>query len=192
MSHFMLAIFTDCRPLNSSLCELLEPFEETAGNDLSKWDWWSIGGRWLGELLVKPGTNDFILGKPGAFTNTAQEGGVDGARIGTLDLSAMLTRAKHDAARCWDRAVARQVAGLGPHPWEVDVTEISRHAHIDSAIPLTPFAYLLDGQWVEKGEMGWFGIARNERSGSEWNAHFAEILKRQPEEHWITVIDCHI
>ena len=36
-------------------------------NPNSKWDWYSVGGRWKGLLLVKSDTTDSKEGKPGVF-----------------------------------------------------------------------------------------------------------------------------
>lgn len=192
MSHFSLAVFTDSRPCEGRLTQILSPFEETDHSDQPKWDWWVIGGRWLGELLVKPGINDFILGQPGAFGNEARSGGVDGARIGDLDLSRMLEQSRQDRAAHWDEAHRQQQEGAKPHPWTVDTTEITRSQYVDRSTPFTPFAYLLDGAWHEKGEMGWWGITRNEKPQADWSVQFSEALEKQPGDHWITVIDCHI
>lgn len=192
MSHFLLTVFTDCRPCEDQLSQILAPYEETAHNPQSKWDWWMIGGRWHGELLLKRGVNDFILGDPGLCTDEAPTGHADGVRIGNLDWKAMLEKSRQDRASHWDTAHKEQQAGAEPHPWTVNTAEISRDDYIALATSFTPFAFILDGQWHEKGEMGWFGMAQNEKFQAEWNAEFATVLKQQSEDHWITVIDCHI
>ncbi len=192
MSHFTLAVFTDDRPSHESLGALLSRYEEAEGNADSKWDWWMIGGRWLGELIVQPGVNDFILGEAGLFDNETQHGGVDGARIGDLDLTRMLDRARRDRAAHWDQAHAQQKAGAEPHPWTVDTALVTKEEFVDQATPITPFAYLLDGRWIEKGEMGWFAMVKDEKPQAEWDQHFANVLDQQPRNHWVTVLDCHI
>ncbi|MCG8522896.1 MAG: hypothetical protein MI744_11905 [Pseudomonadales bacterium] len=169
MSHFILSVFTESRPSEEFLSRLLSPFEETDCSDQPKWDWWVVGGRWLGELIVKPGVTDFITGQPGAFDNEAQLGGVDGARIADLDLAVMLDRARDDRAAHWDQAHAQQQDGAKPHPWTVDTSAVPRSEYVDLATPFTPFAYLLDGEWFEKGEMGWWGVARDEQPEADWN-----------------------
>lgn len=55
-----------------------------------------------------------------------------------------------------------------------------------------PFAIVTpDGEWHERGEMGWFGLAMNEKLNSEWNAEVDTILAKYPD-HIATVVDCHI
>lgn len=39
------------------------------------------------------------------------------------------------------------------------------------------------------GEMGWFGISNQEEN---WSQIYQDLLRSQPKDHYITVIDCHI
>lgn len=192
MSHYTLAVFTTDRPSQDAVSVLMSRYEETACNDDSKWDWWMIGGRWLGELIVKPGINDFIVGEPGVFGNDDQSRGVDGAQIGDLDLRAMLDRERDNRATHWDQAYSQQQKGAKPHPWTVDTSTVTKSEYVEQATPFTPFAYLLDGEWFEKGQMGWFAIVSDERTQADWDRQFAEVVEQQPRDHWITVLDCHI
>ena len=57
----------------------------------------------------------------------------------------------------------------------------------------TPYAFVTpDGEWVERGEMGWFGISSNEMYEDEWNAKFKEYLKTLGKDIILTQVDCHI
>lgn len=56
----------------------------------------------------------------------------------------------------------------------------------------TTFAILKNGEWYERGEMGWFGQASNEISEDEWEAKTNELLSSLPDNTLITLIDCHI
>lgn len=57
---------------------------------------------------------------------------------------------------------------------------------------LSTFAILMNGEWYEKGEMGWFGMAHNEMSEDEWLKKFNELLMSLPNDTLISVYDCHI
>lgn len=57
---------------------------------------------------------------------------------------------------------------------------------------IVPFAFVKDGLWVEKGEMGWFGMANNEKEQFDWNKEFYGMIKSLPEDTLLTVVDCHI
>jgi hypothetical protein len=54
------------------------------------------------------------------------------------------------------------------------------------------FAVVKDGQWYERGQMGWFGMTRNEKDRDEWNAQFAALLDGLSDNTLITIVDCHI
>lgn len=66
-----------------------------------------------------------------------------------------------------------------------------------SEIPIekieTPYAFVTpDGEWVERGEMGWFGVGSNEMDKDEWDAKFREYLKTLDKDIILTQVDCHI
>ncbi|WP_024516983.1 zinc finger-like domain-containing protein [Bradyrhizobium sp. Tv2a-2] len=54
------------------------------------------------------------------------------------------------------------------------------------------FAVVKDGQWYERGEMGWFACVSNEKDGDVWDEEFAKLLDDLPPETWLAVVDCHI
>lgn len=53
---------------------------------------------------------------------------------------------------------------------------------------------LRDGEWIEKGEMGWFGVSsESEDESREWNESFFDrFIKPLDEDTLLTIIDCHI
>ena len=66
-----------------------------------------------------------------------------------------------------------------------------------SEIPIekieTPYAFVTpDGEWVERGEMGWFGVGSNEMDKDEWDVRFREYLKTLDKDIILTQVDCHI
>lgn len=52
------------------------------------------------------------------------------------------------------------------------------------------FAVVKDGQWFQKGEMGWWGCVSNEKE--EWSDEFDKLIDGLAPETRVTVIDCHI
>lgn len=57
----------------------------------------------------------------------------------------------------------------------------------------TPYAFVTtNGEWVECGQMGWFGISLNEMNDDEWDAKFREYLKTLDKDIILTLVDCHI
>ena len=54
------------------------------------------------------------------------------------------------------------------------------------------FAVIKDGQWYERGEMGWWGVVLNEKHSTEWVDEFAKLIDGLPEDTLLSVYDCHI
>ena len=57
---------------------------------------------------------------------------------------------------------------------------------------ILPFAYVLDGAWYERGEMGWWGLASNEKPEATWAVEVGRMLESLPDETLLTIVDCHI
>jgi hypothetical protein len=56
-----------------------------------------------------------------------------------------------------------------------------------------PFCYTdEDGEWFEKGEMGWWGVAFDEQPEDTWLNQFKDYLKEVDSDCLVTVIDFHI
>lgn len=55
-----------------------------------------------------------------------------------------------------------------------------------------PFAFLTpEGEWVERGEMGWFGVVRNEKDLDDWRCKL--FVRLQSYQDCLAVsCDCHI
>lgn len=56
----------------------------------------------------------------------------------------------------------------------------------------TPFAFVKDGQWHERGEMGWWAAVSNEMDEDTWATKFFEMFDALPDSTPITIVDCHI
>lgn len=108
-------------------------------NPDSKWDWYSIGGRWSGFLRTKEKDDE---GNPIK---------VDQAQFKDID---------------WDYMIKNDII---------------------------PFNYVTeDGEWCEKGEMGWWGMTTNEMEQSDWADNFKRYLKLVEDDCLVTVVDFHI
>ena len=109
-------------------------------NPDSKWDWYSIGGRWHSYLYLKEVDDDGNAIK------------VDQASFGEIDWNYM----------------------------------------IDNGT--IPFCFVTeDGDWVEKGEMGWWGSVSNETSSESWKETFKRYINSiEDTDCLVTAIDFHI
>lgn len=54
------------------------------------------------------------------------------------------------------------------------------------------FAVLKDGQWYERGSMGWWGMVSDEKNTDDWNSEVAKMIEELPEDTRISIYDCHI
>lgn len=102
----------------TALAELLNTDEEgwgvdedglyrtTTYNPKSKWDWYSVGGRWMGYFKAKPGVK-FATGRPGVFDNEAKPGFADVIRKDDVDWEGMAYDMAEDA-RTWFRQCQEQ------------------------------------------------------------------------------------
>lgn len=109
-------------------------------NPDSRWDWYSIGGRWQSYLYLKELDDDGNAVK------------VDQATFGEID---------------WD--------------YMIDNGTI-------------PFCFVTeDGEWVEKGEMGWWGMVSNETPSESWKETFKRYINSiKDPDCLVTAIDFHI
>lgn len=58
----------------------------------------------------------------------------------------------------------------------------------DSAI--VTFAVIKDGQWYERGKMGWWACVSDEKDN--WESEFAKLLESVSDDTLLSVYDCHI
>lgn len=54
------------------------------------------------------------------------------------------------------------------------------------------FAVLKDGQWHEKGDMGWFGMVSDEKPDEDWQKQFTDLMSDVPDDTLVSVYDVHI
>lgn len=57
---------------------------------------------------------------------------------------------------------------------------------------LIPYAFVKDSKWFGKGDMGFFGISRNEINEDEWCKQVQRMFDDLPPDTLLTLIDCHI
>lgn len=57
---------------------------------------------------------------------------------------------------------------------------------------ITPYAFVKDSEWVQRGEMGWWGMSSNEMEKDDWTQAFYKMFQELPDDTLITMVDCHI
>lgn len=102
-----------------------------------------------------------------------------------------------DAARAafHSHGVVTDISAAGIRLWDGDdVCHFSREEWVQQArdCAISSFAVIKDGEWYERGSMGWWGVVSGEKDKSDWNKQFAELLDNLPDDTLLSVYDCHI
>lgn len=200
MSHFTVGVFTKT-DTEEEVRRLLFPYKEHDGdmpreylefeededadidaetgkrgwwyNPKTKWDWYSIGGRWSGLLRLKYKSGEY-----------------DFAKVSHIDFDYMREEAMKRLDP-YDKCLERE---FRPN-WFIEKYPTEE---IYKKIKTTFYTYAVvtpDGEWKAVGEMGWFGWssetadARNEYV----DAYAEKFIKPAIENGWyLTIVDCHI
>ena len=57
---------------------------------------------------------------------------------------------------------------------------------------ITTFALVKEGEWYEKGEMGWWGVVTNPKDEDVWKEEVKKLLQGLSDDTLLTILDCHI
>lgn len=81
---------------------------------------------------------------------------------------------------------------FGPELDDYQCTE-EEYAQDRENAAIATFAYILNGTWHQRGQMGWFACVSDEAmSQVEWNKHMREMVDALPDDTLISIYDCHI
>jgi hypothetical protein len=84
-----------------------------------------------------------------------------------------------------------EILGWSPEPEEFFCTEVEWRERARQNAIMT-FAFLKDGVWYERGEMGMFAFVSGEKEESEWTGEFYELFDSIKDSELVSVYDCHI
>lgn len=186
-------------------------------NPNKKWDWYVVGGRWNNSLCLKTGGRaDSAFKRDIDFDHMRDAAGQQaahywdkataakvaaGLETTTLWESWKTVRGRHatdtDAARVEYKAqpVVAALRAVFDNPFhDIDQYLVPREQYIQQARDRATVMYAVvkDGQWLAKGEMGWWGMSDDKVSQETWNRQVNELLDALPDDTLITVVDCHI
>ena len=179
-----------------------EPDEETGRygyweNPNTKWDWYQTGGRWKGLLLIKAdaeGTSGSpgLMGSRANDENSAPEGykWVDSAKIKDICWEKMAEIARQGREKQWEEAPKedgfKRNFFYGIKQGETKEQYVERFSVFETFAVITP-----DGEWHEKGKMGWWACVSDEKEN--WNdGYYNAFIKNADPELTIAIVDCHI
>jgi hypothetical protein len=63
---------------------------------------------------------------------------------------------------------------------------------IENLDKLVVFAVVKDGEWYEKGKMGWWDIVTDAKEKEVWEEEVHKLCEKLPSETLLTIMDCHI
>jgi len=159
----------------------------TTYNPHSKWDWWTIGGRWTGYLRpdYDPTTDPRNLATCVWCRGTGQ-------RNDTLGQQERIKDPTYTCNGC--RGTGKEVvfpSKYAPPPEGGNVAPVSHVLKLlDAGENVLPFAMVRpSGEWLEKGKMGWWAIVSDEKEN--WKQTGRAILEEYAD-HYAIVVDCHI
>lgn len=80
------------------------------------------------------------------------------------------------------------------HIWDLDKFLVPRDEFIQAArdSACVTYAVLKDGEWIGRGDMGWWGVSLNEGDKDDWNSKVEALIESLPDDTLLTVVDCHI
>jgi hypothetical protein len=86
-----------------------------------------------------------------------------------------------------------RTAGLR-HWGSTDEYLVTREEYVTNARnrAISTFAVLKDGEWIEKGEMGWFGMSTDTVSQVDWDVVIGKLIDSVSDDTRITIVDAHI
>lgn len=180
-------------------------------NPNRKWDWWVVGGRWsafyngLDQNQIKDIPFDQMMAeaRQEAADRYHKAKAVLGIDVVPSWKNDYMTRA--DAGEItWDEAretynshpvVTKLLEAklddiFGP-PIEEYNWPLEQYVDAWGMREVSLFAIVKDGEWIERGSMGWWGVVTDEKDRDEWAANYYKFVIQYPN-HWLTVVDCHI
>lgn len=229
MSHFTVTALTrtdDEDELNALLAPYdenleVEEYTDEDGNTYmrnpnAKWDWWTVGGRWDGELMTTEGKmvnsarkGDLAIGVMRATALAEAEAQWEQMDIACRDLPVATTwdelRVEHNDD--WSKmreifhAQPRVRAMKSVSEWRAgDLMEdyqAGRDLYIERETLVRPafigFGAVGPEGWIERGRMGWFAASDDTTESSiVYGRTLNALIDALPDDAWITMLDCHI
>lgn len=180
---------------------------DMSGNTLStynrdaKWDWYEVGGRWSGTLILKPGCK----GSNGSRSWTNKNDIIplnrcDAAYNKDIDWDAMNEIAKNHLAKDWDDLFEPNPQYCKYRPEYVEKQRVkhlkmygTKEEYLKRRGFWTPFALVDEDEWYAPGEMGWWGFSSDETEDRDmFDQMFKDYVKMLNPKDVVTIVDCHI
>lgn len=184
-------------------------------NPNDKWDWWVIGGRWRNYLLTKDGSYADTSIKHNVDFEAMKSAGETKASIAYdramktfgdyIDSHITWETVREDmfkddidkAREFYNNQICVKKMAEDRDAFDffdlVENYKCSREDYIrrGGLQNISTFAVLdKDGKWIEKGEMLMFAAVKDE--DASWLDNYESLLADIPDDHFVTIVDCHI
>jgi len=164
-------------------------------NQASKWDWWVIGGRWQGHLLLDydPCEDPKNMIKCDLCNGTGDrpkwviyKEEKKGKKIRTF--KDKWAKDCNGCNGCHGKG-KHLTFTLAPVRNDFPIKDLLERKDKSSLIP---YAIVTPGDgWISRGRMGWFGMSADDKEGDKWEKEVLNILNKYKDLNAVTV-DCHI
>lgn len=164
-------------------------------NPKSRWDWWSLGGRWCGFYIPKLECELPTFRGRDSWAGGSDRGGVDVITRGDVDCERMLAH----LLQKYEDEYRRLSLGGRPDPFE---KAFDKNATLEQYVaarleeygrPWYTFALLAEGEWREPGRMGWFGSSTDTQDDREkYHQFFDTFWDKMPGDTYVACVDVHI
>ena len=145
----------------------------SAYNPDAKWDWYVVGGRWDKCIETKDGKKvNYARIKDIVFEKEFTDEQLCKIEENYLDL---INNGNFFKPEYYQRKYPTFEMYLKSH-------NFSTYALLDR-----------DGEWIEPGEMGWFGMSSaTPEEETKFQDKYMQLIEKSDPEDWLIVVDCHI
>lgn len=167
-------------------------YRMTTYNPDSKWDWYSVGGRWQGYFTTKGAG---LLGEPGVFgSGQINPNEVDVLRVEDIDWDAMKRSSIEQSMRYYDEAGADQLLSWEDGVKKSDVTREEWQERKERKwAPATHSICDPVQGWLQREKMGWFGMGYDQTmTYDQWTVAWKQYIEGLDPKTVVAVVDCHI
>ncbi len=189
-------------------------------NPHRKWDWWVVGGRFRNKLILKDGSNsnqapagtidwEAMIAREAhaaAQSHDAITGVVAGRdvttwadtvkRIDAGEIKIDEARAMYNGQAIVKELIEKDAIDAWGGAEELSMvigTERGEFIKRKSELNAATWGFLHNGEWSERGRMGWFGTSdADDSSVTDYASKFWASVRALPAEIQVTCVDCHI
>lgn len=167
----------------------------TTYNPHSKWDWWTIGGRWEQQYRDKQLQKVSVLRQALADTLVNIKDPEAQAELAAVEAEIAVVEEDFRNKRgnlTWDdldAVKAKRHDCKAYLPWWFPYSLVTKETELatdETTNELTGY------EWHTQGRMGWFGMSAEDYTPEQWVEKLIEILADKNEDDYLVYIDFHL